>query len=197
MEQRIAGLEKALTQITQAFTTLAGKVKEQHAKIEELTAKLEAMDKKPSSTTDKPRTSRKRRPKNYGDWQKVVACLNNGMTNWREISNETDIPESTCRSYGKLTEAEGNALPVIDDEPEEKTDDGLVSTGVVDPTDGKEVMKLATQQPVTQQPVTQQPVTQQPVVQQTAPTESVATSQLNDAVAELLADSDELINREF
>lgn len=194
MEQRIAGLEKALTQITQAFTTLAGKVKEQHAKIEELTAKLEALDKKPSATTDKPRTSRKRRPKNYGDWQKVVACLNNGMTNWREISNETDIPESTCRSYGKLTEAEGNALPVIDDEPEEKTDDddGLVSTGVVDPTDGKEVMKLATQQPVTQQPVTQQPV-----VQQTAPTESVATSQLNDAVAELLADSDELINREF
>lgn len=193
MEQRLAGLEKALTQITQAFTTLAGKVKEQHAKIEELTAKLEALDKKPSATTDKPRTSRKRRPKNYGDWQKVVACLNNGMTNWREISNETDIPESTCRSYGKLTEAEGNALPVIDDEPEEKTDDdGLVSTGVVDPTDGKEVMKLATQQPVTQQPVTQQPV-----VQQTAPTESVATSQLNDAVAELLADSDELINREF
>lgn len=186
MEQRIAGLEKALTQITQAFTTLAGKVKEQHAKIEGLTAKLEALDKKPSTTTDKPRTSRKRRPKNYGDWQKVVACLNNGMTNWREISNETDIPESTCRSYGKLTEAEGNALPVID-EPEEKTDDGLVSTGVVDPTDGKEVMKLATQQPVTQQPV----------VQQTAPTESVATSQLNDAVAELLADSDELINREF
>ena len=196
MEQRIAGLEKALTQITQAFTTLAGKVKEQHAKIEGLTAKLEALDKKPSTTTDKPRTSRKRRPKNYGDWQKVVACLNNGMTNWREISNETDIPESTCRSYGKLTEAEGNALPVID-EPEEKTDDGLVSTGVVDPTDGKEVMKLATQQPVTQQPVTQQPVTQQPVVQQTAPTESVATSQFNDAVAELLADSDELINREF
>lgn len=111
MEQRIAELEKKVTQLTDTFVKFMNiPYKNQKEVIARLMPLLDMYEKKQGPFAEKKHT---RRPLNKADWSRVQACLNDegGAASWSEVAKASGVPASTARKYAKMTPDEVAALP--------------------------------------------------------------------------------------
>lgn len=112
MEQRIAELEKKVTQLTDTFVKFMNiPYKNQKEVIARLMPLLDMYEKKEGPFVEKKKHTR--RPLNKADWSRVQACLNDegGATSWSEVAKASGVPASTARKYAKMTPDEVAALP--------------------------------------------------------------------------------------
>lgn len=112
MEQRIAELEKKVTQLTDTFVKFMNiPYKNQKEVIARLMPLLDMYEKKEGPFVEKKKHTR--RPLNKADWSRVQACLNDegGAASWSEVAKASGVPASTARKYAKMTPDEVAALP--------------------------------------------------------------------------------------
>lgn len=112
MEQRIAELEKKVTQLTDTFVKFMNiPYKNQKEVIVRLMPLLDMYEKKEGPFVEKKKHTR--RPLNKADWSRVQACLNDegGAASWSEVAKASGVPASTARKYAKMTPDEVAALP--------------------------------------------------------------------------------------
>lgn len=112
MEQRIAELEKKVTQLTDTFVKFMNiPYKNQKEIIARLMPLLDMYEKKEGPFVEKKKHTR--RPLNKADWSRVQACLNDegGAASWSEVAKASGVPASTARKYAKMTPDEVAALP--------------------------------------------------------------------------------------
>ncbi len=112
MEQRIAELEKKVTQLTDTFVKFMSiPYKNQKEVIARLMPLLDMYEKKEGPFVEKKKHTR--RPLNKADWSRVQACLNDegGAASWSEVAKASGVPASTARKYAKMTPDEVAALP--------------------------------------------------------------------------------------
>lgn len=112
MEQRIAALEKKVTQLTDTFVKFMNiPYKNQKEVIARLMPLLDMYEKKEGPFVEKKKHTR--RPLNKADWSRVQACLNDegGAASWSEVAKASGVPASTARKYAKMTPDEVAALP--------------------------------------------------------------------------------------
>lgn len=112
MEQRIAELEKKVTQLTDTFVKFMNiPYKNQKEIIARLMPLLDMYEKKQGPFAEKKKHTR--RPLNKADWSRVQACLNDegGAASWSEVAKASGVPASTARKYAKMTPDEVAALP--------------------------------------------------------------------------------------
>lgn len=112
MEQRIAELEKKVTQLKDTFVKFMNiPYKNQKEVIARLMPLLDMYEKKEGPFVEKKKHTR--RPLNKADWSRVQACLNDegGAASWSEVAKASGVPASTARKYAKMTPDEVAALP--------------------------------------------------------------------------------------